>query len=98
MIAANERHDFLCELVDGILVEKALELRESLLTAWLIRALGDFAQQHGLGVGDYSVYTANSSSACLQTALTRHQSRARSRFHPPETEQLARAAPNSAAL
>jgi Uma2 family endonuclease len=40
----------LCELVDGVLVEKAMGFYESLLAAVLIRLLGNFVHAHRLGV------------------------------------------------
>lgn len=39
----------LCELVDGVLVEKALGTRESFIAALLIRLLGNYADEHDLG-------------------------------------------------
>lgn len=44
--AANKR---LCELIDGVLVEKAMGFSESLLAAFLIRYLGNFVEKHKLG-------------------------------------------------
>jgi len=38
------------ELIDGVLVEKAVGAKESLLAAWLVRALWDFADENDLGV------------------------------------------------
>ena len=47
-VAAREgRH---CELVDGILVEKAMGFRESLLAAALVEVLGAFVRSHNLGL------------------------------------------------
>jgi Uma2 family endonuclease len=40
----------LCELVDGVLVEKPIGFRESLLAAALIRALGNFVEPRQLGL------------------------------------------------
>jgi Uma2 family endonuclease len=50
LVAANERHQFLCELVGGTLVEKTVGLKESLLTSWLIQVLCEFVERHRLGV------------------------------------------------
>ena len=40
----------MCELVDGVLVEKALGFRESYFTAVLLRFLVDFVYQNNLGI------------------------------------------------
>ncbi len=40
----------LCELIDGILVEKAMGAKESILACELIRLLGNHVQAHRLGV------------------------------------------------
>jgi Uma2 family endonuclease len=40
----------ICELIDGVLVEKTMGYYESLLAMLLGRRLGDFVEQHGLGV------------------------------------------------
>src|SRR5438270_5199147 len=40
----------LCELVDGVLVEKPMGFYESLVAALLIRILGSFVEEHDLGV------------------------------------------------
>jgi Uma2 family endonuclease len=40
----------LCELIDGVLVEKAVGFKESLLASWLGRRLGNYAEQHDLGL------------------------------------------------
>lgn len=39
-----------CELVDGVLVEKAMGHREGLIEAWLIFQLGQYLKQHPLGI------------------------------------------------
>jgi Uma2 family endonuclease len=44
-VAANPR----CELIDGVLVEKAMGLKESLLASYLIELLGAFVRKHKLG-------------------------------------------------
>jgi Uma2 family endonuclease len=38
------------ELIDGVLVEKAVGAKESLLAAWLVQALWSFAEENDLGV------------------------------------------------
>jgi len=38
-----------CELIDGVLVEKPMGAKESVLAARLIRILGNFVEQHKLG-------------------------------------------------
>jgi Uma2 family endonuclease len=48
--AALARTDRTCELVDGILVEKAMGSFESLLAGALISLLGPFVDEHDLGV------------------------------------------------
>lgn len=40
----------LCELIDGVLVEKAVGFKESFLASWLGRRMGNFAEQHNLGI------------------------------------------------
>lgn len=40
----------LCELIDGVLVEKAVGFKEGYLASWLGRRLGNFAEQHDLGI------------------------------------------------
>jgi Uma2 family endonuclease len=50
LIRVNDRKEGLCELIDGILVEKAMGHEEGLLEAWLIMTLGIFVEQHDLGV------------------------------------------------
>lgn len=44
-VAANPR----CELIDGVLVEKAMGLKESLLASYLIELLGAFVRKQKLG-------------------------------------------------
>jgi Uma2 family endonuclease len=39
-----------CELVDGVLVEKAMGHQEARLAAWIIVALGDYLSKHDLGI------------------------------------------------
>ena len=42
--------DATCELIDGVLVEKAVGTRESLLSAWICQQLGNFVEVDDLGV------------------------------------------------
>jgi Uma2 family endonuclease len=50
MLAVNERGEGLCELVDGVLVEKAMGYYESRLAAVLIHYLESFLDKHDLGI------------------------------------------------
>jgi Uma2 family endonuclease len=50
VVAVEDREDRLCELVDGILVEKVMGAYESYLAMFLGRLLGDFVAEHDLGV------------------------------------------------
>lgn len=49
LLRCNERSAILCELVDGVLVEKAVGLRESVIAAILIELIGPFVRAKGLG-------------------------------------------------
>jgi Uma2 family endonuclease len=49
VINLHDHHDCLCELVDGILVEKAIGFRASVLAMVLARFLGDFVKARNLG-------------------------------------------------
>lgn len=40
----------LCELIDGVLVEKAAGFKESFLAMFLGRRLGNYAEEHDLGI------------------------------------------------
>jgi Uma2 family endonuclease len=40
----------ICELIDGVLVEKAMGFRESLLASWLSRMLWNYADDNDLGI------------------------------------------------
>jgi Uma2 family endonuclease len=40
----------LCELIDGVLVEKALGSKESLFAAYIVRLLGNFVDEDDLGI------------------------------------------------
>lgn len=50
VLRIHERERRLCELFDGILVEKAVGYEESVVAATLIMLLGNFASAHKLGV------------------------------------------------
>jgi Uma2 family endonuclease len=50
VIDIRTREKRLCELVDGVLVEKAMGYNESALTAWLIYLLIGFVEEHDLGI------------------------------------------------
>jgi Uma2 family endonuclease len=45
-----EHRDRLCELIDGILVQKTVGFLESLLGLRLARSVGDFVEEHDLGI------------------------------------------------
>ncbi len=49
VIDIHDRDKRLFELVDGVLVEKAMGLQEYFLAAFIVRALGDFVIIHRLG-------------------------------------------------
>lgn len=49
-ICINERKEGLCELVDGVLVEKAMGTYESYLTVVLIQFLASFVDENRLGI------------------------------------------------
>jgi len=44
------RFNRICELIDGVLVEKTMGYYESLLAATIIRILGRFVEDHDLGI------------------------------------------------
>lgn len=50
ILALQDRTDRLYELVDGILVEKIMGLRESVVAAAVNRILGTFVEEHDLGL------------------------------------------------
>jgi Uma2 family endonuclease len=50
VVAMDDHEDRLCELVDGVLVEKAMGFLESSLAGVLIQILRNFLDQHRLGV------------------------------------------------
>jgi Uma2 family endonuclease len=49
VIELHERHDRLCELIDGTLVEKAIGWKEAELAAWITTILNNFVRPRGLG-------------------------------------------------
>lgn len=49
LLRINGREDVLCELIDGVLVEKPVGAQEGYLASELIQALGPFAKSHDLG-------------------------------------------------
>jgi hypothetical protein len=50
LLAAMRRSGRLYELVDGTLVEKAIGLRESMIALMISRRIGNFAEEHDLGI------------------------------------------------
>ena len=50
VVQINDREDRLCELVDGVLVEKTVGAYESYLAVALVRLLGNFVSEHHLGI------------------------------------------------
>ena len=50
VLAVMENENVLCELVQGVLVEKAMGYRESGLAAFLIELLGAFVRSRNLGI------------------------------------------------
>ncbi len=50
VVLMDDHHDRLCELIDGVLVEKAMGFEESWIAANLLFLLGQFLQQHPLGI------------------------------------------------
>ncbi len=50
VIEINERHDTLCELVDGVLVEKVMGIYEAYLAVVIIRVLGSYVAEERLGI------------------------------------------------
>lgn len=49
VIDIHDHEDRLCELIDGVLLEKAMGIHESFLAIAFARMLGDFADEHELG-------------------------------------------------
>ncbi len=50
VVTVHDREQRLCELVDGVLVEKTVGYYESYIAATLIRFLGNFVVEHDLGI------------------------------------------------
>lgn len=50
LVRLNERDKRLCELVDGVLLEKVMATKEGLLSGWLLYLLWDFLVGRGLGI------------------------------------------------
>ena len=50
LLTALRRSDRLYELVDGTLVEKPMGLSESMLAGHILRKIGNFAEEHDLGI------------------------------------------------
>src|SRR4051812_39419396 len=50
VVAMDDHHDRLCELVDGTLVEKGIGLRESLIAIMLAEVLNAFVRPRNLGL------------------------------------------------
>lgn len=50
VVAVHDREKRLCELVDGVLVEKTMGFYESYVAATLIRLIGNFVAEHDLGI------------------------------------------------
>jgi Uma2 family endonuclease len=50
VLAVHDRKDRICELIDGVLVEKTMGAKESMLAAEIARRLGNFVAERGLGV------------------------------------------------
>ncbi len=49
LLEIQRRENRNCELIDGVLVEKPLGYRESMLAAWIIMLLADYFRQHDVG-------------------------------------------------
>jgi len=50
VLKSKSRSNRICELIDGILVEKTMGYYESLLAAMIIQRLGSFVEEHDLGI------------------------------------------------
>ena len=50
VVEIHDREDRLCELVDGVLVEKTVGTYESYLAVLLAQLLGDYVRRHDLGI------------------------------------------------
>jgi Uma2 family endonuclease len=50
VVHMHDRYGRFCELVDGVLVEKPMGIKESLLAAFLIHQIAKFLDEHDLGL------------------------------------------------
>jgi Uma2 family endonuclease len=50
VLAVHTQEERLCELVDGVLVEKTMGYYEAYLAATLVRLIGNFVVEHDLGI------------------------------------------------
>lgn len=50
ILEVERRHGRTCELIDGVLVEKAMGIEESFLAMWLGHLLNQFLDKHKLGI------------------------------------------------
>src|SRR2546426_10923018 len=50
VIDFHDRENRLCELVDGVLVEKPMGFLESRVAAFLIKVIDTFVEEHDLGI------------------------------------------------
>lgn len=50
VVRMDDHHDWLCELIDGMLVEKAMGFEESWIALNVLILLGQFLQEHPPGI------------------------------------------------
>jgi len=50
VLQAKSRFNRVCELINGVLVEKAVGYYESLVAAFIVQRLGNFVETHDLGI------------------------------------------------
>jgi Uma2 family endonuclease len=50
VLQSKSRYGAICELIDGVLVEKTMGYYESLVAVAIIEILGGFVRRHGLGI------------------------------------------------
>jgi Uma2 family endonuclease len=50
LLAANDHEDRICELIDGVLVQKTVGFLQSVLTAEILRRVGNFVAERQLGI------------------------------------------------
>jgi Uma2 family endonuclease len=50
LLAVHDHENRLCELIDGVLVEKTMGIKESGLAGEIIRRMGNFVMERGLGI------------------------------------------------